>query len=128
MSIHEGGEQQYEIRITVHADGEGFAQNVILNLHAGDAPLPAGTFVIDYLRAGARQEAMFLCRAEALPLVGLGPVPHVSLVEVRGQFFNAAGQQVRFNQAGRIDLDEDRIRFTSPPVYEENEDQAVLVE
>ena len=45
-------------------------------------------------------------------------MPHVSLIEVRGLFFNPWGQQIKFTHAGRIDLNDEKLSFTTHPVYE----------
>jgi len=119
VSLPENAGHNYQARVTAHADGAGFAHNLILNLQSGEGGgHHVATQVLDYLRAGSEQEVVFTCPVDALPLVGPGPMPHVSLIEVRGLFFNPWGQQIKFTHAGRIDLNDEKLSFTTHPVYE----------
>ena len=111
--------QAYDVKLTANADGAGFAHNLILNLMSGEGGAQhVATAVVDYLRAGEKREVVLTGAANLLPLVGPGPLTHISLIEIHGLFFNPWGQEIKFKHAGRIDLDAETLSFTAAPAYE----------
>jgi hypothetical protein len=119
VTLSQAMNQAYEVKVTANADGAGFAHNLILNLMSGEGGAQhVATAVVDYLHAGEKREVILTSAANLLPLAGPGAVPHISLIEIHGLFFNPWGQQIKFKHAGRIDLEADTLRFTAAPAYE----------